>query len=208
MSLEVTHTGPVFTPLHASRPEAASVAAGYSSGYTAGWSAGARAAAQDAEEQRRRGAEELAVRAQQAATAAQEALGVLAQAAEAARRRSAPVLTEAQDALTRAAVDLAETVLGSELRDGDASARSALRRALSVRDEGLVRVRLNPEDLAHLAATLGALPIELHLPDGVELVPDPTLGRGDALSELEEGYLDARVDAALSRVRDALGVTE
>ncbi|HLT84436.1 MAG TPA: FliH/SctL family protein [Phototrophicaceae bacterium] len=208
MSLEATHTGPVFTPLHASRPEAASVAAGYSSGYTAGWSAGTRAAAQDAEDQRRRAAEELAARAQQAATAAQEALNALARAADAARRRSAPVLTEAQDALTRAAVDLAETVLGAELRDGDASARSALRRALSVRDERLVSIRLNPADLAHLTATLGSLPAELHVPDRVELVADPTLGRGDAVSELEEGYLDARVDAALSRVREALGVTE
>ncbi|PYG01072.1 flagellar assembly protein FliH [Georgenia satyanarayanai] len=207
MSLEVTQ-GPVFTPLHASRPEAASVAAGYSSGYTAGWSAGARAAAQDAEEQRRRAAEELAVRAQQAATAAQEALSVLARAAEAARHRAAPVLSEAQGALTRAAVDLAETVLGAELGDGDASARSALRRALSVRDEGLVRVRLNPEDLAHLTATLDSLPAELGLPAGVELVADPALGRGDAVSELEEGYLDARVGAAVSRVRDALEVTE
>ncbi|WP_193311470.1 FliH/SctL family protein [Georgenia satyanarayanai] len=208
MSREPTRTAPVFAPLHASRPEAASVAAGYSSGYTAGWSAGARAAAQDAEEQRRRAAEELADLAQQAATAAQEALGVLAQAAEAARRRSAPVLSEAQDALTRAAVDLAETVLGAELRDGEASAQSALRRALSVRDEGLVRVRLNPEDLAHVTATLSSLPGELHVPAGVELVADHDLGRGDAVSELEEGYLDARVGAALSRVRDALGVTE
>lgn len=206
MSLE--STGPVFTPLHTTRPEAASVAAGYSSGYTAGWSAGARAAAQDAEEQRRRAAEELAARAQLAASAAQEALSTLAQAADAARRRSAPVLTDAQDALTRAAVDLAETVLGAELRDGDASAQSALRRALSVRDEGLVRVRLHPEDLAHLTATLASLPAELRLPDGVELVADPALGRGDAVSELEEGYLDARVGAALVRVRDALGVTE
>ncbi|WP_413451438.1 FliH/SctL family protein [Georgenia phoenicis] len=208
MSREPSPAGPVFTPLTTVRPEAASVAAGYSSGYTAGWSAGTRAAAQEAEAQRRLAAEQLAARAQRAATAAQEALNTLARAAEAARHRAAPVLDEAESALTRAAVDLAETVLGTELRDGDASAHAALRRALSVRDEGLVRIRLHPADLVHLTETLSALPAELRVPEGVELVADPELGPGDAVSELEEGYLDARIGAAVARVRDALGVEQ
>jgi len=196
----------LFTPLHVTRPEAASVAAGYSSGYTAGWSAGSRAAAREAEEERRRTADLAAAQAQQAAVAAQEALTALAHAAGAARRRLAPVLHEAQDGLTRATLELAEALLGAELRDHDASAQAALRRALSVRDDGIVRIRMNPADLAALDRVLGALPAELTPPEGVVLVADAELQPGDAVSELEEGYLDARIASAVERVRAALGV--
>lgn len=196
----------VFTPLHVIRPEAASVAAGYSSGYTAGWSAGTRAAAREAEEQRRLVAAEVAVQAQQAAAAAQEALATLARAATAARQRVVPPLREAQDGLTRATLVLAEALLGAELRDGDASAQAALRRALSVCDDGIVRIRLHPADLAALDASLATLPGDLQPPAGVVLVADATLEPGDAVSELEEGYLDARIATAVERVRAALGV--
>ncbi len=193
-----------FTPLHHTPVEHASVANGYSTGYSAGWSAGARAAAKEAAELRQRLAEESAEQARRASAAAGQAMAALARAAAAARARTAPVLEEADEVLTRAAVALAEALLGAELRDDQTSARSALARALTVQDTDIVRIRLHPEDLAHLSATLDALPDELHLPAEVELVPDPELGRGDAVCELAEGYLDARIASALARVRHAL----
>ena len=193
-----------FTPLHQAPAESATLAAGYSSGYTAGWSAGSRAAAKEAAELRQRLAEDAAEQARQAATAAAQAMSTLAQAAAAARARTVPVLEEADEALTRAAVTLAEALLGAELRDDDTSARAALARALTVQDVDIVRIRLHPDDLAHLSATLDSLPDELHLPSELELLPDAELERGDAVCELAEGYLDARLSTALARVRSAL----
>lgn len=193
-----------FTPMHQVPAENGSLAAGYSAGYSAGWSAGSRAAAKEAAALRHRLAEEAAERARQASAAAEQAMSTLAQAAAAARARTAPVLDEADGALTRAAVMLAEALLGTELRDDEASARSALARALTVQDTDIVRIRLHPADLTHLSATLDSLPDELRLPKDVELVADAELERGDAVCELAEGYLDARLSTALARVRSAL----
>lgn len=182
-------------------------AAGYSAGYSAGWSAGTRAAAREAEAQRRQLAAEAATHAQEHAAAVRQALALLAQAADAIRRRTAPVVADAHDVLTAGAVQLAEALLGAELRDDDASARAALRRALAVgEEEDVVRVRLHPDDLAHLRATMHRLPADLQPPAGVELLPDPSLQRGDAVSELTEGFLDARLTKAIARVRAALEV--
>lgn len=206
MSLDAMPRPGGFVPLHATSGEAASVAEGYASGYSAGWSAGTRAGLKEVEEQRRRLAAEAAERAEQAAAAAQAALATLARAAAAAQARLTPVVADAHTELTAAAVALAETLLGAELRDDETAARAALRRALSVQDEDVVRIRLHPDDLAHLTRTLADLPAELTVPDGVELVADPALDRGDALSELAEGYLDARLSTAVARVKDALEV--
>lgn len=206
MSLDAMPRSAGFVPLHATTGEAASVAEGYASGYSAGWSAGTRAGLKEVEEQRRRIAEDAAARAERAAAAAQEALATLARAAAAAQARLAPVVTDAHAELTTTAVALAEALLGAELRDDDTSARAALRRALSVQDEDVVRVRLNPDDLAHLTATLDSLPVDLAVPSDVELVADPALGRGDAVAELAEGHLDARLGTALARARAALEV--
>lgn len=207
MSLDaVPRTG--FVSFHTSRAESASMVEGYASGYSAGWSAGARAALKDAEEQRARLAQEATARADQAAAAAQEALMTLARAAAAARDRLTPVATQADQDLAEAAVCLAEALLGGELRDDDTSARSALRRALSVQDSDVVRIRLNPDDLAHLTRTLDELPADLAVPSDVELLADAGLARGDAVSELAVGFLDARIDTAVARVRAALEVEQ
>lgn len=207
MSLDaVPRTG--FVPFHTTRAESASVAEGYASGYSAGWSAGARAALKDAEEQRAQLARDATVRADQAAAAAREALTTLVRAAAAARDRLVPVVVQADHNLAEAAVSLAEALLGAELRDDDAAARSALRRALSVQDSDVVRIRLNPGDLAHLTRTIDALPEDLRVPSDVELVADAGLARGDAVSELTEGFLDARLRTAVARVRAALEVEQ
>ncbi|WP_324650449.1 FliH/SctL family protein [Georgenia sp. H159] len=208
MSLDAVSQTSGFVPFHTPRAESASVVEGYASGYSAGWSAGARAALKDAEEQRAQIAHDAAARADQAAAAAREALTTLARAAAVARDRLTPVVGEVEQGLTEAAVSLAEALLGAELRDDDASARSALLRALSVQDSDIVRIRLNPRDLTHLEATLDTLPADLQVPAGVELVADAGLARGDAVSELPEGFLDARLSTALARVRAALEVEQ
>lgn len=187
--------------------EQTTTARGYTAGYAAGWASGSRAAAQAGAVEQRRRDEDAAAAASAQAVRLEAAVAALAQSASAARARTAPVIEEAVATLARGAVELAEAVLGFELADGETSARVALTRALTLSgDVELVRVRMNPEDLAHLRSALERHPTGLDLPPGVDLVADESLAPGEAISELDEGYLDARISTAVSRAREALGV--
>ncbi|MFS0702834.1 FliH/SctL family protein, partial [Cellulomonas sp. 179-A 4D5 NHS] len=102
--------------------------------------------------------------------------------------------------LHAAALELAAAVLGTELADGERSARAALARVLgNPLVPGVHTVRLHPRDLAALQAA-GGVPAT----SGVELVADPALAPGDAIGEHPDGYLDGRIDAALDRARAVL----
>ena len=165
------------------------------SGHAAGYAAGLRAAADDLATQK---AEQQAALADAIAAGQArivEAVSVLTAAAEALERRTVPRLMEAQDAIAATAIDLAEAVIGRELGSEETAARSALQRALSDVDTALVNVvRLNPADLA-------ALDQQTILASGVTFAADAALERGDAITEFADGYLDARVSAALERAR-------
>ncbi|WP_454050983.1 FliH/SctL family protein [Cellulomonas sp. Marseille-Q8402] len=184
-------------------------AEGFAAGYAAGYAAGAREAARAAQAESVRVQRERAEADARRATEHADALAVLAAAARAAADRSAPVLAAAEATLHAAGLDLAAAVLGTELADAPTAARAALRR---VREQDPARevhtVRLHPRDLAAVRAALAAdVPDVLAgLPDltGVELVADPALAPGDAVGEFPEGYLDARIGAALDRARTAL----
>jgi flagellar biosynthesis/type III secretory pathway protein FliH len=168
-------------------------------GWSAGWAAGTRAAAQAAQEQRESlHAQHVAAEAARDAQVA-AALTVLRRAAEAAAARAVPVLEEAADTLDEGAVVLAQAVLGAELSDDDARARAALARALRLPlDAGTPTVRLHPADLAVLTAA------GVPLPTGVQLQADGSLRPGDAVSELPDGFLDARISTAVERALHAL----
>jgi flagellar assembly protein FliH len=168
-------------------------------GWSAGWAAGTRAAAQAAQAQRETLlAEHVAAEAARDAQVA-AALAVLRRAAEAAAARTVPVLEEAAGTLDEGAVLLAQAVLGAELADDEDRARAALARALSLPlDAGVHTVHLNPADLAVVTAA-GAT-----VPPGVQLVADASLRPGDAVSELPDGFLDARISTAVERALHAL----
>jgi len=170
-------------------------------GWAAGWAAGSRAAAESAVTQRATLAD--AHRAAEVTRAAQveAALVVLRAAGAAVTARTLPLLASAAATLDHGAVVLAQAVLGLELSHSDDRARAALARALSLPAEvGVHTVRLHPADLAALAAAVDAT----ELPAGIALVADPALAPGDAVSEFADGFLDARVDAALARAQRAL----
>lgn len=172
-------------------------------GYAAGWVAGARAAAEAAEQQQHAIAEQNDRAQAQRDRALTDALTVLERTVTAAAARTVPVLADARRAVHEAALDLAAAVLRRELTPGPDSARALLDRALAVpADIGLHTVRLNPADLDQVRRLLddGAAT----LPAGIELVADPRLAPGDAISEHPTGYLDAQVGAALDRARRAL----
>lgn len=172
-------------------------------GYAAGWTAGARAAA-DAGAQQQQGLAEQARQAQlERDSALADALAVLERAVAAASARSAPAVAQARWAVHEAALELAAAVLQRELAAGPGSAKALLERALSLPVEvGVHTVRLNPGDLAQVTALLAAGSVQL--PAGVELVGDPRLTAGDAVSVHPTGYLDGRIGSALARARQAL----
>lgn len=169
------------------------------SGYAAGFAAGSRAAAESTRllHERLRSEADAAAAARDAEHAA--AMETLQRAAQAARARVVPVLDDARGLLHALAFDLARAVVGHELADSETSARSALHRALAVpHDVRTQTVRLNPSDIAALRSA-GADEVA-----GVELVADPSLARGDAVSTFEGGFFDARIRSAFDRALLAL----
>jgi flagellar assembly protein FliH len=179
----------------ATRAEEQARARGHAAGYTDGLRA-----AQAEMDRRMSELDEAHARATRAANdRSAQAVAVIQAAAKALDDRSVPVLAEAHAALAAAAVDLAEAVLGYELGNEENSARRALERALGYVQGGeeIRTVRLHPADLA-------LLDDDTRTRAGVEFTGDDSLARGDAVAEFPDGYLDARLSAALARAAAAL----
>lgn len=193
------------------RPEPETRDDGYVHGHAAGYTAGLRAA----ETERLRRLEELeadfAARRDEQQREARNLAGLLQSAAAALNARTVPTVAAAEETLVAAAVELAEAILGYELADRSKAARAALDRALSgSKGLNVVTIRMNPQDLALLergqadGVDLGSEPGRT----AVELTPDPALSPGDAVAELPQGFLDAKISTALARVKGALAVEQ
>jgi flagellar assembly protein FliH len=175
------------------------------SGHAAGYTDGLRAAQAEHAVRVARYESERATADEHAAARVDHAVGVLSAAAEALNARTLPLLAEVHGALAAAAGDLAESILGVELADHEASARAALARALTGVDTRLVHtIRLHPDDLSLLAELTLQGDLRLPTTDGITFTPDPALQRGDAVTEFADGYVDARINTALERARAAL----
>lgn len=176
------------------RADADNRAAGHAAGYAAGLrAAGAELAGQRAALD----AEHRAALLHDAART-DRAIAVLAAAARALDSRLLPIVTDAQDAIAASALDLAETIIGVELADGEGSAKAALTRALAVVDPAVITtVRMNPLDL-------GVLDDAVRAASGVSFTADASIARGDAIADLPLGYLDARIATAVARARAAM----
>ncbi|WP_439691457.1 hypothetical protein ACRQ4B_10850 [Curtobacterium sp. SP.BCo] len=185
-------------------------------GHAAGYAAGLRQAQAETDALRARlEAEHVAAVAAVRADTARR-IAVLDAATNAMLAQVAPVLDAAEQSVAAAALDLAEAVVGYAIRasrqeaDGPADAsgvglearrasgaEATVRRALATIDRTVaVAVRLSVADAARVAG--------LDLP--VPVVADPGLRDGDAVVDLPDGLLDARIATALDRARTALGV--
>lgn len=185
------------TSTSAPTPEAIRAAAA-TQGYAAGFAAGMRAASEQSRSQR----EELHRRLDHSRSQDAELLHAMTQqlsaAAQALADRAAALSQDAEATLLHSSLELAEAILGSELRDGPHAARAALTRALEGWEPQEVRaVRMHPSSAA-------LLPAETTAAAGVRVIPDPGLAPGDAVADLPEGFLDARITHALSRCRAVL----
>ena len=176
------------------KADADSRAAGHAAGYAAGLrAAGAELAGQKAALD----AEHRAALLHDGART-DRAIAVLSASARALDNRLLPVVTDAQDAIAASALDLAETIIGAELSDGERSAKAALGRALAVVDPATITtIRLNPLDLGVLNETVRAAA-------GVSFTADASIARGDAIADLPLGDLDARISTAVARARAAI----
>lgn len=184
-------------------------------GHAAGYAAGLRAAQAETDALRARLAAEhdAAVAALRADTVRR--IAVLDAATNALLSHVAPVLQDAEESVVEAALELAEAVVGNVVRasraDGASDAgqvtglearpatgaEATVRRALATVDRTVaLAVRLSPGDAARVADLDLAVPV----------VADPSLRDGDAVVDLPDGLLDARIGAALDRARTALGV--
>jgi flagellar assembly protein FliH len=167
-------------------------------GHAAGYAAGLRAAAVTTEALRAelRAEHERLERQRQAEL--DRAIEVLTAATAALNAAALPVVSDSEGILVASALELAEAVVGHELCDEEGSARAALARATALPINSVTPlVRMNPDDLALLAD-------ELRVRQDLTFLPDPQLSRGDAIAELPDGFLDARIGTALQRAKSAL----
>jgi flagellar assembly protein FliH len=179
-------------------------------GYAAGWAEGMRAAAVAA-----RADADQAIAAARAATVAQSArittaVASITAAAGRLDQRVAPELRDLEHLIVAAAFALAEAVIARELATATEPGADAIARALAVApDGGPVTVRLHPADLATVTGT-GGVPGRTTV-DGREIVllADPGLQPGDAVADCDATSVDARIGAAVARMREVLsGVAE
>ena len=164
-----------------------------SAGHAAGYAAGLRAAgAELAGQKAALDAEHRAALLHDAARM-DRTIAVLTAAAAALDSLLLPVVADAQDAIATSALELAETIIGQALADGEQSAKAALTRALAAVDPATITtIRLNPLDLGVLDETVRAAA-------GVSFSADASIARGDAIAVLPLGYLDARIGTAVAR---------
>jgi flagellar assembly protein FliH len=189
-----------------SRSEAAAV------GYARGWSQGIRDARDSVKDAR------LAAAAEQQAflltrnAAAAAALQALAQAADQLEKAALPGISGHEETILSAAIDIAEALLGQELRHHDTATRAAIARCLQLAPRGeTVSIRLN----ADVLATLGEGDIT-NLLDSItgaagreiRLESDPTLAVGDAVARCGASTIDARLGEGIGRIRAQLSGTE
>lgn len=197
MSLDTEFSRVIFPAIPSGQQNALDARA-RAGGHAAGYAAGVRAASEEIAAHRSQlDAEHYASTLHNAARV-DRVVALLAEAASALDSLVLPVLAEAQDAVAASAIDLAEAILGSELRNEARSAHAAVARALADVDRSIVyTVRMNPLDLEMIGeATRSAA--------GVNFTADSTMARGDAITELPDGYLDARIAVAVARARSAI----
>jgi flagellar assembly protein FliH len=129
--------------------------------------------------------------------AARALAGSIDQLAEADQQR----VHDVEQQVLQLAVAMAEEIIGREVRDDDGLVVTAAIRALTLApDRGTVVLRVHPMDVAAIGDP-GRL--AGHLASAVQVVADPSIGRGGAIAEVGPLRIDAQISSALARIRDA-----
>jgi flagellar assembly protein FliH len=180
-------------------------AVGYAQGWTQGLreaSAGQAVLAEQAHVERQATAREQAERVDSAVQA-------VLRAAEQVQRTVVEVTDRLSDQMLAAAVELAAVLLGQQLADPEVAATAVLRRVLpEVPDGQPVTIRLSRTDYDTLTGPAGAeliSTVQANVADRISFECDPTLAAGDAIARSAATSIDARLTAALTRLREYTG---
>jgi flagellar assembly protein FliH len=167
---------------------------GFADGHAEGFRAGvARAEAEAAQAADARAEADAALRRDVAS-----AVAALQTAADRLTARAREVTAASERDLSARAVELAELILAAELSEPGIAAVAAMRRALAAHDADDVRaIRLSPDDVLALDPQGG-------LPEDIQVTADASLLPGDAIVVVDDGFVDARIGAALDRARRAV----
>jgi flagellar assembly protein FliH len=195
-------SSPAFTaiafPAVRSRPQSEADDQARARGYAAGYAQGAREAERELTERRAQLDAEFVAAADRAEAVLRSRLAAVDVMLRALDARIEPVVESAQQSLAVAALELAEAVVGVELRDAETAAKAIVSRVLaSVDAHETTTVRVHRADLPLLTALFAGN-------DAISLVADDSLRPGDAIAELPSGFVDARIQTALDRARTAL----
>lgn len=171
---------------------------GYQKGFMAGYAEGARQA------QAERAADLANNKATYAAAQAKAAslLDHLAASTKEELTRLDQESSAVTEELVEVAFQLAEAVLGAELRSRPERALEAARDALARLPLGPALVRVHPEDEPLLQAEPAALS-SMRAGQAVKVVADPGVERGSCIVTTGATTVDARVGQALARAREA-----
>lgn len=171
-------------------------------GFAAGWAKGQAAASEEVRYMA--GAAEAARLSEdrEHRLRAVRALQALTDAATSLEARAVLPAAAIRDELLAGALELVEVLLGHELSVATSPGLDAVRRALDLAPQGSpVTVALHPEDRAAVA---GLIDGGLDLGRPVEFTADATLARGEAVATCAATRIDARLHAAIQRVREVL----
>ena len=172
-------------------------AAASAQGYSVGWAQGLRRAAEATRAEAEAAARAIAEDSTRRQAEHDAAIAALTRAASELQSALATITARVEVQATELAWALTEELVGREVQA--ATGADVVRRVLALSPEGPVaRVHLHPDHLAHAAVT------DL-VTRGIRVVGDATMGRADAVVEVEDHALDLRVESAMSRVRQALG---
>lgn len=167
-------------------------------GYAEGYAAGSVAVAKRARERQIQIERAAFAQSELHATQQRAAMAALKAAADALEARAVPAIEGVDRSLIEASLQLAEAILGHELRDDEHSAKAVLGRIIGMVDPSELRsVRMHPE-------TAAALPEGAAESAGVTVISDAQLTPGDAVADLPQGFIDARITSTLTRCKALL----
>ncbi|MEU4687268.1 FliH/SctL family protein [Actinoplanes sp. NPDC023714] len=175
-------------------------------GYAEGWAQGKRDAAAAAEAAAARAVASEEAYEQRRAAALAQAVNALGRAVTELENQLHPTFTELQEVILASAWELAEAIIGRTLHDDPQRGADALRRAVSAAPEhGDLAVALHPDDFRTLVGDSAENDFDY---EGrrITLRADPALRPGDAVASTGTATVDATIEAAMQRAREALRI--
>ena len=134
-------------------------------------------------------------------------LAIATRIAETALVDRRDLLKEAESEVVRLSVHIARRIIARELRTDPTLIRDIAESALRfVTEDGIVKLRINPEDHAELRSYWSRAHSSGEMGRTFEIVPDPVIGRGGVIIETRSGTVDAQLETQLDEVARALGV--